>query len=130
MFSDNTETMIQDQLVLLQSTIESQDPLINYLEDGGDIRAELGLEETFTVPELIAELKTINTGYNGENVYSSTVDYITVTFLVVHSEDATKVAYLTICRDITPESVTAAEAALHVVLNKLTDNIYRLEPEV
>ena len=49
--------------------------------------------------------------------------------MVAKSEDDTTIAYLTTSRDITPESVTAAEADLRVVLNKLTDDIYRLEPE-
>ena len=129
MFSINTELKIEDDLVQVQSNIESTDPLIEYLEDGGDIREELNLEGIFTVPELIAELKTINTAHNGENVYSPTVDYITITFIVVQSEDTTKVAYLTISRDLTAQDITDMETALHVVINKLTDNVYRLESE-
>jgi len=129
MFSNNTEAIIDGDLAQVQSNVASSDPLIEYLEDGGDIRAELGLESIFTVPELIAELKTINTAHNGDNVYSPTVDYLTITFIVVHSEDTTKVAYLTISRDLTAQDITDMETALHVVMSKLTDNVYRLESE-
>ena len=129
MFSNNTEAIIDGDLAQVQSNVASSDPLIEYLEDGGDIRAELGLEGIFTVPELIAELKTINTAHNGDNVYSPTVDYLTITFIVVHSEDTTKVAYLTISRDLTAQDITDMETALHVVMSKLTDNVYRLESE-
>jgi len=130
MFSVNTDAMIQGQLALLQSNIESQDPLISYLVCGGDIRAELGLEEIFTIPEFIVELKIVNTVYNSENKYSPTVDCLAVTLLVAHSEDSSKVAYLTTSKAITAKSIAKTEATLHAVLNKLTDNIYRLEAEV
>ena len=129
MFSDETNAKIGDELSMLQSTIVLTTPLITFLEDGGDIDTDLNLGTAITTPEFLTSLLDVTHGYNGDSEYSSTTDYFTVVFMVAKSEDDTTVAYLTISRDITTESVTATEAALHVVLNKLTDDIYRLEPE-
>jgi len=127
MFSDATNAKICDEFASLQSTIVMSTPLITFLQDGGDIDEDLNLGTALTTEEFLTNLIDVTLGYNGDSEYSSTTDYFTVVFTVEVSEDGTKIAYLTTSRAITPESVTATEAALHVVLNKLTDDIYRLE---